>query len=183
MPILAGTGSIACVLADLNYVVQVKGGDAQTAKSNLNIGYNNAVCLGGPTSADGDGTFGRHIQVGLKRNDSDGSPLSQTPCLQLTYPGLWRFRWSVQAGVRSLYINAKQPDNGISGQRPMMVVKANPSVGLSADLMMSSAAGSDWLTIGPLTFTATAAGMVWVEVHNHCQTSNYPALFDHIVTT
>jgi len=138
------------------------------------------IFLGGPTSVEGDGTFGRHLQFGVTQSLSEGSPFSQTPSLQVSTPGFWRFRWSVVAGLRSVYVNAKQTN---SSQRPTIVVKANPVVGLNSDITVAAASGNDWVTIGPATFTATGYGMVWVELWNNCLTSLTPAYFDHIVTT
>jgi hypothetical protein len=138
------------------------------------------IYLGGPTSQDGAGTFGRNLQVGATQSLDEGSPSSQTPSLKLDNLGFWRFRWSVAAGSRSVSVNAKQTN---SSQRPSVVVKSNTAVGLNSDISGAAAAGNDWVTIGPVSFTATDVGMVWVELHNNCQTSNCPAYFDHIVTT
>lgn len=183
MPIQPATGSIRCVVSKTTTLVKVLGKDSDTAKANLSLGYANAVVIGSPTSPRSDGTFGKSLQIGLVKNTTDGSPFSQTPCLQLDYPGFWRFRWSVRSGTRSVYINAKQTSNGIAEQRPAVIVKANSDVGLLSDVIVAAEEGNDWVTIGPVTFTSTGTGMVWVELHNRCQTSNCPALFDHIVTT
>jgi len=65
-----------------------------------------------------------------------------------------------------------------------MVVKANSAVGLAADQTATAGASTGWVTVGPVSFTCTAAGAVWVELHN-----NYfgayasPCFFDHIVAT
>lgn len=144
------------------------------------VGALQGIHLGGPTSLLGDGTFGRYLQSGVTQSLSEGSPFSQTPSLQLNHPGFWRFRWSVVAGVRSVYVNAKQITGSL---RPSVVVKANTAVGLPNDVSGSAGAGSDWVTIGPVSFTSTNTGMVWVELWNNCQTSLCPAWFDHIVTT
>lgn len=138
------------------------------------------ISFGGPTSQAGEGTFGRNLQFGATQSLAEGSPYSQTPSLQLNQPGFWRFRWSVGVGLRSVYVNAKQAN---STQRPTITIKANSAVGLNSDVTVAAESGSDWVTIGPATFTATAAGMVWVELRNNCQTTNCPAWFDHIVTT
>jgi hypothetical protein len=136
------------------------------------------ICLGGPSSIYGDGTFGRHLQVGVTQSLADGSP--SVPSLQLNIPGFWRFRWSVTSGSHMVSLLAKQTD---STQRPSVVVKANSIIGINNDVSGSAPAGSGWVTVGPVTVAPTGSGMIWVELWNNCQTINCPALFDHIVTT
>ena len=183
MPIQPATASLICVKGNkTGTVTQVFAKDSLPALPNLALGYAKGITFGGPTSMNTDGTFGRNLQIGVEKNTTDGSPFSQPPSLQLTFPGFWRFRWSVQAGVRSLYINTKQTLVS-PNVRPSVIIKANANVGLNSDLSMSASDSNDWVTVGPLTFAATAAGMVWVELWNNCQQSNCPALFDHIVTT
>lgn len=147
------------------------------------------ISLGGPTSYLGDGTFGRHMQVGVTENFTDGNP--SAPCLQLTYPGFWRFRWSVKPGVRSVYIQAKQ-SHYLSGSvpyvnifyPPTMVVKANSAVGLNNDISGSAIDTQGWNQIGPVSFTATAVGIISVELwNNNSNEYNTPCLFDHIICT
>lgn len=142
------------------------------------VGALRGVCLGGPTTYSGGTSFGRHLQIGVARNDSEGSP--SPPSLQLTYPGFWRFRWSVRAGNRSLYVRAKQLVN--SPPYPSVVVKANSAVGLLSDITASSTT-ADWFNIGPVSFTATAFGVVWVELWSNSLYSGNTVYFDHIVTT
>lgn len=138
------------------------------------------ICLGDATGLFGDSTAGRHLQTGVFRNNVDGDPAA--PCLELRHIGFWRFRWSVKAGVRNIQINAKQVSNYPT--RPSMVLKAETSVGLLSDITAVAPSSTGWVVIGPATFTATAAGVVWVELHNNCPNEVLcPALFDHIVTT
>ena len=154
------------------------------------IGALKGIAFSGvPTSYLGDGTYGRHMQVGVTENFTDGNPSS--PCLQLTYPGFWRFRWSVKPGVRSIYIQAKQP-HYLSGSIPYvsifypstMVVKANSSVGLNNDISGSAIDTQSWNQIGPVSFTVNSSGPVWVELwNNNSNEYNTPALFDHIIAT
>lgn len=144
------------------------------------IGHMRGISLGGPVSINGDSTFGRSLQVGVVENFVDGSP--SAPCLQLSIPGFWRFRWSVKPGDRTIRVSARQAAN--LAPRPSMVVTANPSAGIPTDLTATAASSTGWVTIGPITFTATAAGVVWVELHNNCVSLyDTPALFDHIIAT
>lgn len=136
------------------------------------------ICLGGPSSIYGDGTFGRHLQVGVTQSLSEGNPLS--PSLQLDIPGFWRFRWSVTSGLHTVAVNTKQTD---STQRPSVIVKANSTIGINNDVSGSAPTGNNWVTIGPVTVEPTDSGMVWVELWNNCQQTHTPVYFDHVVTT
>jgi len=144
------------------------------------IGALQGIQLGGPTSLNGDTTYGRHLQVGVLRNNSIGNPAQ--PSLQLDIPGMWRFRWGVIAGPRAIQINVMQVVNGTP--RPTMIARKNTAVGLNADITVTAGSSTGWIVLGPITFTATAAGPVWVELHN-----NYygafatPAYWDHIIAT
>lgn len=142
------------------------------------IGVLQGLVLSSGTSLLSDGTFGRHMQVGALKNDTEGNPTF--PSLQLDIPGFWRFRWVVKPGVRSIQINAKQAANGTP--RPTMVVKANSAVGLAADLTGTAGSSTGWVVIGPLSFTCTVIGVVWVELHNNYYGQyNTPCYFDHRV--
>ena len=146
------------------------------------IGALKGISMGGPTSYLSDGTFGRHMQVGVTQSYNQGSP--SPPCLQITYPGFWRFRWVVQVGPRSIYVNALQPTTLAYNYPPSIVVKANPAVGLYSDVTSSVANAQTWTTMGPTSFVASAKGVVWVELWNN-NTNEYdtPCYFDHIVAT
>ncbi len=147
------------------------------------------ICLGGLTGIDGDTSLGRHLQVGVTQSIVEGSP--SPPSLQLTIPGFWRFRWVITPGQRRISVYTKQ--NSTGSYRPSLVVKANSSVGIANDLSGSAPDGTGWQTIGPIVFTATGTGVVWVELHNNeigmynnlfpAVAYNNPAYFDHIVTT
>jgi hypothetical protein len=143
------------------------------------------ISVGGPGSINGDGTLGRILQVGVLRNNSDGSPLQ--PSLQVDIPnspgvgGFWRFQWGVKVGTRTIQVNCKQAVN--LSPRPTMVIKANSGV-LASDVSTSAPSGTGWVTIGPVTITALSTGMLWVELHNnYTAASSSPAYFDHIVVT
>jgi len=159
------------------------GGTSSSLSNACVNGWMQGISLGGPTSINGDGTFGRHMQVGVSKNTISGSP--SAPCLSLDIPGMWRFRWVVKPGIRSIYVNTKQVTTILtSSLRPSIVVKANPDFGLIADVSASAATSQDWVTIGPLSFTATGTGATWVELHNNnVNEFNTPTLFDHIIVT
>jgi hypothetical protein len=145
------------------------------------VGFLRGISFGGLSTMYGNDTGGiKDFQVGMKKNTTEGSPA--TPSLELSIPGMFRFRWSLTVGSRSVSIRVKQADL-VATQRPTLVIRANSDVGVNSDLTATAAAGSDWTTIGPITFSATAVGMVWVEVYNNLQVLNTSAYFDHIVVT
>lgn len=145
------------------------------------IGALRGISLGGPTCVDCDGTFGRHLTPGVTQSMSDGNP--SAPCLKLEFPSFWRFRWVVKAGSRTVSVNAKQTGTILtSSLRPTVVVKANPNIGLNADISGSAVASQGWVTIGPVSFIATTSGVTWVELHNNnTNEGDTPTYFDHIV--
>lgn len=149
-------------------------------------GFLQGIAFGSPTTIDGGGSFGRHMQVGVNRENGDGTP--SAPSLRLDYPGnMWRFRWVVKNGNRSISVSAKQ--NSTGSFRPSMIIRKNPNIQIFNDISASAPDGAGWVNIGPITFTASGSDVVWVELHNN----NYgtalifganqlaPAFFDHIV--
>lgn len=92
----------------------------------------------------------------------EGDPAQ--PSLRLS-AGYWAFRWTVLTGTRTISVKVKQPAN--LSPRPTLVVKANPEIGVNADATGTAAAGTGWVTIGPVTITPTSDGAVWVELHNN----------------
>lgn len=163
--------------------------------SNSNIrrgsyGYLQGIAyIGDMTTINGEGATLKHMQVGVGKNSVEGS--NTPPCLQLDYPGMWRFRWVIKGGTKTVSVLTKQ--NSTGSLRPSMVVKANPLIGVPYDISASAANANSWTTIGPISVTPTGTGSVWVELHNNMtdypsimaddQEVLHPALFDHIVTT
>jgi len=132
------------------------------------------------TSYTGDASLGKGFQSQISKSMNEGSP--STPCLSINVPGMWRFRWVVKTGARSIYVLAKQNSTG-SVNRPSLIVKSNLNVGLQNDISGSAADGNNWISIGPVSFTSTGTDVVWVELwNNNYVTYETPALFDHIVT-
>lgn len=144
------------------------------------IGALKGVYLGGVTSVIGNSPGGSHLRTGVSKNTTDGHP--NPPCLSLDTPTMWRFRWVVKTGTRSIYVSANQNSTG-SLNRPSLIVRSNPSIGLNNDISGSAPDGVGWTTIGPVTFSATGTDVVWVELwNNNYAFINTPALFDHIIT-
>lgn len=142
--------------------------------------YLQGVSIGGPTSMKGDDSYIRHLQYGITKSISEGNP--STPSLQLIQVSMWKFRWVVKPGFRRVSVRVKQA-YVYSGQRPTMTIKANSTVGLSADVVATASESTDWVTIGPVSFTATGTDVVFVELRNNLLIEGYPAYFDHIVVT
>ena len=141
------------------------------------VGALQGICIA-PTSILGDGTYGRHMQTGVREETTEGYP--SPPCLALDYPGFWRFRLQVVPGIQTISIWAKQVSN-VTGKRPSMVVKANAAIGVATDLSASAGSSSGWTKIGPITITASDAGVCWVELHNNDSDTFYStAYFDAI---
>lgn len=95
-----------------------------------------------------------------RRDDSEGS--SAPPSLYLPKGGRIRLRIPIAAGSRAVTIKAKQPSMALP--RPTARILANAAIGLDADLAATAPVGSGWVSIGPLTFTASANGGVVVEL-------------------
>lgn len=124
------------------------------------------------------GGYSRSMQIGAIRNNVEGNPSS--PCLELTSNGFWSFRWVVPAGTREIWIDTKQASNNTA--RPSMIVKANAAIGVAADVTGTAAAGTGWVTIGPVTITPSSPGVIYVEFWNNTIHTDDPAYFDHIVS-
>lgn len=156
---------------------------ANITNNNANIGqarvvnFLQGINLGGPIDLYGSGSFGRYLQLGIQKNNTEGNPL--VPSLEISYYGMWRFRWVIKAGSRTISINAKCPST--STPRPSINIKANPSIGIPGDINTYAPSGTDWVTIGPVSINPTTAGVVWVELWNNVITDNTsPVYFDHI---
>lgn len=141
------------------------------------VGVLQGISLGGLTSSGGNGN-NKFLQVGVKRSDAQGMPF--VPSLEIQFWGSWRFRWVVAAGSRSISVWAMQVVN--LTPRPAIVIKANPDVGLNADVTAVAPAGTGWVHTPDAAFVASVAGVVWVELWNRVQSQNAPVFFDRIVT-
>ena len=149
------------------------------------VGFLTGICLGNNSPNGDDGMGLRSFSPVVTQSFSEGNPT--TPCLEITQPGYWRFRWVVKPGQRRISVRVKQI-KAFPNMRPTMVIKSNPLVGLNSDAIVTAPDGIDWTVIGPYVFTATNAGVVFVELHNNLAMSESPiveskALFDRIVVT
>jgi len=186
MTAIRDTGTIISATPTASFAFRERGIGEQKV-----VGYLQGTSFGEGSTMDGAGSFGRHLQVGLSKETTDGSPTA--PSLKLDYPGsMWRFRWVVKTGNRSLTIAAKQNSTG-SLYRPSVIIRKNPSIGLNADISASAPNGAGWVTIGPINFTVSGSDVVWVEMHNNNNSWSMqswdgmlqpaPCWFDHIVAS
>ena len=119
------------------------------------------------------------LALGAGRDDTEGS--AAAPSLYLPKGGVIRLRIPVAAGSRSVTIKAKQLSATLP--RPSARLVANADIGLNADLSGSAPAGSDWVVIGPLAFTATLKGGVMIELFAPWSGGESGCWFDSLTVT
>lgn len=103
------------------------------------------------------------------------------PSLKMTRYGFFEFAIPVETGTRRVTVKAKQvlPPT----PRPKMVVKANPAIGIAADVETTAPSGSDWVTVGPTSFAVSAPGTVQVQLWCLAPGTAVECWFDDITTT
>lgn len=117
--------------------------------------------------------------AGLSKETTEGSP--SQPSLKLNRHGMFRFRWTVNAGSRGISVSVKQAAN--VSPRPTLVVRANPEIGVNSDVTETAGSGTGWVTIGPASISPSSRGAVWVELHNNYDSQGGACYFDNIVAT
>lgn len=128
-----------------------------------------AFALGGTVSGTPDGGSGIDNVVG-----------NPAPSLRIAGNSKYARRLKVAAGARTVRVHSLQPVTGRA--RPLLRVMANSAVGLTADVTASSASGTGWLSI-TASFTASAAGAVWVVLENPEPRHLDSAWFDNLYVT
>ena len=113
-----------------------------------------------------------HLDAG--RENVDGDP--SAPCMRVIRGGTVRFRFPVSAGNRRLSVRARELSTQVA--RPELVIKANPEIGLNADMRASAPAGTDWVVVGPLEFAAVAVGGIVVELRSYGMASEGDCRWD-----
>ena len=103
--------------------------------------------------------------------------------LRMDARGMWRFRWLVLNGNRSVQVDVKQVVN--LSPRPTMVIKANAAIGVNADITTTAGSSTGYITIGPTTINPSSIGAVWVELHNNYdgQYLSTPCFWKNVVMT
>ena len=95
------------------------------------------------------------------RLNSDGYPLP--PCIQVINGGVLRYTFPVAAGLRGVTVRVREVSD-LAVVRPQMRVLADTSMGIPVTLTATAGAGTGWLLLGPLAFTAPAKGAITVEL-------------------
>lgn len=122
----------------------------------------------------------QYLTFGAGKDSVVGNPTA--PSLALKYASTYRFRWVLHTGVNILYVNCLQAINLMP--RPTVTAKANPDIGINADVSATAPSGTGWVTIGPVSVTASAAGAVYVWLTSNTTSENAaPCYFDHLVAT
>ena len=113
----------------------------------------------------------------------DAGTGSPAPAMRLDGNYRFRFRWRVASGTRTVQCQVMQAAN--ASPRPTIIVRANPSVGVNADVVATAGAGTGWVTAGPVTITPSSNGAVWVEIWNNLrwQAGGAPLFIDNITVT
>lgn len=120
--------------------------------------------------------WGGRLLFGSGRDDTAG--FGGPPSLRIGTWGRYAFRLACSTGAREVTVRTLQPH--ATAARPKLVIRANPDIGLIEPITSTAGAGADWVTIGPVPFTATADGGVWVELWNP-QPGFIPCWFDDLV--
>src|SRR6267378_7706794 len=115
-----------------------------------------------PLTIRGMNCSGEHLTVGAE--DLVVGNVAP-PSIRIDNWGYWRFRWSVASGTRTISIYAKQAIN--MSPRPTLVERANPAIGVNADVTGTAGSSTGFIQIGPVTISPSSAGAVWVELWNN----------------
>ena len=138
------------------------------------------ICFGGPSSSTQE-TMYRNLTVGARKELVEGNPAP--PSLALDIPSSYRFRWGVKAGTRTFSTSVKQVSN-VTGKRPRVIIRANPAIGVNADVVTDAGSGTGWVNVGPITVTPSSDGVLFVEFWNmDTDTVDSPAYFGRITRT
>jgi hypothetical protein len=121
---------------------------------------------------------GRYMVLG-KRDDAEGT--ADAPSLKMNNRGEFRFRWRVASGSRTVTVSVKQPIN--LSPRPTLTVKANPEIGVNADVSSTAPSGAGWVAIGPVSVSPTSAGVLFVVLNARYDSQLDPCWWDQIVVT
>lgn len=116
---------------------------------------------------------------GSGSNSTEGTVTA--PSLRLDAAGVFKFRWSVINGNRTIQVFVKQPLN--LSPRPLLRVKANPAIGVLSDGTAVASSGTDWVSTGTVAISPTGNGAVWVHLENRLDGQTSPCHWDRILTT
>lgn len=126
----------------------------------------------------GTGGYGQVLRAGNGLSTAYGNPAPGYALGCGSQP--MGFRLPVSPGTRIVKVDFLQP--GLTTvARPRMTVRANPEIGIPADVYVDGAAGSAWATVS-ITLSITKAGGIWVLLYN---AGNHPniAYADNLTVT
>lgn len=122
--------------------------------------------------------LGEHerMSVGTSKSVADGVP---SPCVAVRgrYGRAWRLRVPVKTGTYSVSCKVKPESAGAA--RPSVAILENQEIGIAGQTA-TAGAGSGWMTVGPMTFTATGDGGIEVELRTGDSEFEATALFDDL---
>lgn len=113
------------------------------------------------------------------KDTTQGDP--SQPSLRIDGKGVWRFRWAVSSGTRTISVSVKQALN--ISPRPTLVVKANAAIGVNSDVTGTAGSSATWVTIGPVTASPSSDGALWVELRANLDYQSATCYWDNIQTT
>jgi len=102
-----------------------------------------------------------------------GNPV---PSLKLSL-GRYQFRLAVKSGARTVKVDVRQPD--AAAARPVMRIKANPSIGIPSDVTATAGSQTTWQTLSA-TINPTADGVFILELENPDPNLVKPCWFDNV---
>lgn len=115
---------------------------------------------------------------GISKDTSDGNPTQ--PSMKITHRGEFRFEWVVSSGSRTISVDCRQILN--MTPYPRMRVLANAALGVT-EQSASAASGTGWKTIGPISVSPSADGVLVVVLENLLDRPDSVCNFDKLVTT
>lgn len=122
------------------------------------------------------------------RDDEVGNP--SPPSQRQTRPGIFTSLMPVTAGARTISVDVKlvspDPNNNSPATAllpfPRITVRANPEVGLHADVVFSAVATYEWQTL-TASFVATAPGVVELWREKRCLRMDDVMYWDNLRVT
>lgn len=193
-PLAPNTTYWVTVTSATRFTVSLTKGGAAIDLTSSGSGTHTAVIETDSLVQSGDGKGASVLPPGLPRflavidwtavlgarDNTEGSP--DPPSLRMNTKGRFRFRWTViGGGARTVSVNVKQPIN--LSPRPTLTVKANPAIGVAADVSGTAPSGTSWVTIGPVVINPTIDGSLFVELSANYDGQYVPCWWDEIVTT
>jgi hypothetical protein len=94
----------------------------------------------------------RPMSVGVGKSTHRG--FATPPSLEMIQPGKFRMLWPVMSGEHSISVwcGRERLVVGMAERdKPRMVIKANPDLGVPSDIVEVAADSENWVLIGPMT--------------------------------